>query len=136
MFARAFLLRVTLGVAAGVDLVAFVAFADFAATLLRLIVFRHFLGSLRFLHCCSLHGTREPYACRERSKAKLNEVLTWQLIQTYPILPYHSHTDDYTGGGSHQAPVFGRVVTWPVCPILDLDSLFATDRRNTHFVDQ
>jgi len=79
MLARAALLRVTgvavgsvAGVAAGVTAGAtFVFFAGFAATLVR---FELFVALLVFLFAivCPLHGTREPYACRERSKVRSN----------------------------------------------------------------
>src|ERR1039457_6724610 len=78
--ARAALLRIT-GVAAGsvagatdevaadADLVAtFVFFAGFVATLVRFGLFVAFLDRFGFFIVCHLHGTREPYACRERSK--------------------------------------------------------------------
>ena len=75
MFARAFLLRVTLGAAAAVDLiVAFGASEDFfTATVARLVACFAFLDRLGFFTVRSLHGIREPYAGRERSKAKLLE---------------------------------------------------------------
>src|ERR1700694_4989514 len=50
MFARAALLRVTMGAAAGVDLIAaMVFFTGFAATLLRLAVFVAFLERFAFV---------------------------------------------------------------------------------------
>ena len=48
---------------------AFVSFSGFLATRVRFEFFVAFLDRLDFFFIfCSLHGTREPYACSERSK--------------------------------------------------------------------
>ena len=65
---------------AGVDLVAaFVLFAAFAVTLVRLELFSVFSDRFGFFIVCPLHGTREPYTCLERSKVQINFLIcgTW-----------------------------------------------------------
>jgi len=84
MCARAVLLRVT-GVAVGLlvevaddfaggaDWVdAFISFAGFAVTVVLFELFVAFLNRFGFFIVCPLHGTREPYACLERSKVISN----------------------------------------------------------------
>jgi hypothetical protein len=53
---------------------AFLSFTGFTATLVRFELFVAFLFCL-FTIVCPLHGTREPYACLERSKVLIEYVM-------------------------------------------------------------
>ncbi len=61
---------------AGSDLVAtFVFVAGFATTLVRFELFVAFLSRFGFFIASPVHGTREPYACLERSKMLIECVM-------------------------------------------------------------
>src|SRR5258708_14607031 len=70
MCARAALLRITDDCAAGAGLFAtLILFERFAVTLVRFELFA-FFDRFCFFIVCPLLGTREPYACLERSKGQ------------------------------------------------------------------